>query len=44
MALTSYGENLDEALNISQQYSVNHTVDKNRFEIHVIQAHFQKSE
>ena len=36
--------NLGESLNISQQYSVNHTVDKNRFEIHVIQAHFQKSE
>lgn len=34
--------NLDESLNISQQYSINYTVDKNRFEIYIVQAHFQK--
>ncbi len=36
--------NLDDSLNISQQHSVNRTVDRNRFEIHVIRAHFQKVE
>lgn len=35
--------NLSPQLELSQQYSARHTIDRNRFESHIIQVHFSKT-